>query len=189
MQYCGNGVSNRSHISIRMPKAKLPLEAQFDNAVVRGQPKSVRLGTTPDRGQTDGVVMQGTLQPTCPRGSQRLSLLAGIWRTSLADIGSEAITADKRYLLTATPLTSQVAYGSGGAHDYLSRTMSKHLGSVLTEVNAPYSDQLDGAALAHCLIDIDLAKQHPGHISAFLSQVPLASKSSSQLRTTSQLTT
>jgi hypothetical protein len=52
--------------------------------------------------------------------------------------------------------------------------MSKHLGSVLTKVNAPYSDQLDGAALAHCLSDIDLAKQHPGHVSAFLGEVPLA---------------
>jgi hypothetical protein len=52
--------------------------------------------------------------------------------------------------------------------------MSMHLGSVLTTVNAPYSDQLDDAALAHCLADIDLAKQHPGHVSAFLGEVPLA---------------
>lgn len=56
----------------------------------------------------------------------------------------------------------------------LARIMSKHLGSVLTTVNAPYSDQLDDVALAHCLADIDLAKQHPGHISAFLGEVPLA---------------
>ena len=53
-------------------------------------------------------------------------------------------------------------------------TMSEHLASVLTTVNAPYSDQLDGAALAHCLADLDLAKQHPGHVSAFFGEVPLA---------------
>ncbi|WP_245433296.1 hypothetical protein [Mesorhizobium sp. WSM3866] len=52
--------------------------------------------------------------------------------------------------------------------------MSRYLGSVLTTVNAPYNDQLDEAALAHCLADIDLAKQHPGHVSTFLGEVPLA---------------
>jgi len=52
--------------------------------------------------------------------------------------------------------------------------MSKHLASVLTTVNAPYSEQLDGATLAHYLADIELAKQHPGHISAFFGEVPLA---------------
>jgi len=52
--------------------------------------------------------------------------------------------------------------------------MSKHLGSVPTTVNAPYSDQLGDAMLAHCLADIELAKQHPGHVSAFLGEVPLA---------------
>ncbi|PBB22707.1 hypothetical protein FJV83_35995 [Mesorhizobium sp. WSM4307] len=52
--------------------------------------------------------------------------------------------------------------------------MSKHLASILTTVNAPYSVQLDDAALAHCLADIDLAKQHPGHVSAFLGEVPPA---------------
>ncbi len=52
--------------------------------------------------------------------------------------------------------------------------MNKHLISVLTTVNAPYSEQLDGAMLAHCLSDIDLAKQHPGQVSAFLGEVPLA---------------
>ncbi|RJT30798.1 hypothetical protein D3227_29800 [Mesorhizobium waimense] len=50
--------------------------------------------------------------------------------------------------------------------------MSNHLASVLTTVNAPYSVQLDDAALANCLADLDLAKQHPGHISAFLGEVP-----------------
>lgn len=52
--------------------------------------------------------------------------------------------------------------------------MNTHLISVLTTVNAPYSEQLDGVALAHCLADIDMAKQHPGHISAFFGEVPLA---------------
>lgn len=51
--------------------------------------------------------------------------------------------------------------------------MNTHLASVLTTVNAPYSDQLDGAALAHCLANIELAKQHPGHVSAFFGEVPL----------------
>lgn len=55
--------------------------------------------------------------------------------------------------------------------DYLTATMSKHLASVLTTVNAPYSMQLDEAMLAHCLVDFDLAKQHPGHVSTFLGEV------------------
>lgn len=57
---------------------------------------------------------------------------------------------------------------------YLKGVMNTHLASVLTIVNAPYSVQLDGAALAHCLADLDLAKQHPGHVSAFLGEVPAA---------------
>jgi hypothetical protein len=57
---------------------------------------------------------------------------------------------------------------------YLIGTMSSHLISVLTTVNAPYSEQLDDAMLAHCLANIDLAKQHPGHVSAFLGEVPVA---------------
>lgn len=52
--------------------------------------------------------------------------------------------------------------------------MNTHLASVLTTVNAPCSDQLDGAALAHCLANLDLAKQHPGHVSTFFGEVPLA---------------
>jgi len=52
--------------------------------------------------------------------------------------------------------------------------MSTHLISVLTTVNAPYSEQLDDAMLAHCLVDIDLAKSHPGHVSAFFGEVPIA---------------
>jgi hypothetical protein len=51
--------------------------------------------------------------------------------------------------------------------------MSEHLALVLATVNAPYSEQLDGAALAHCLSDIDLAKQYPGQVSAFLGEVPV----------------
>lgn len=58
--------------------------------------------------------------------------------------------------------------------DYLTAIMSKHLASVLTTVNGPYSVQLGEATLAHCLTDLDLAKQHPGHISAFLGEVPPA---------------
>ena len=49
--------------------------------------------------------------------------------------------------------------------------MSKHLASVLTTVNAPHSVQLDDAALAHCLADLDLAKKHPGHVSTFFGEV------------------
>jgi len=56
---------------------------------------------------------------------------------------------------------------------YLDGAMGKHLVSVLTSINAPYSEQLDGAALAHCLSDIELAKQFPGQVSSFLGEVDL----------------
>ncbi len=49
--------------------------------------------------------------------------------------------------------------------------MSEHLALVLTAVNAPYSEQLDGVALAHC--HLDLAKQYPGQVSALLGEVPV----------------
>lgn len=49
--------------------------------------------------------------------------------------------------------------------------MSKQLASILTTVHAPHSVQLDDAALALCLADLDLAKQHPGHVSTFLGEV------------------
>jgi hypothetical protein len=49
---------------------------------------------------------------------------------------------------------------------------------VLTTVNAPYSKQLDGAGLAHCLSDLALAKQHSGQVSAFLGEVPVALQAS-----------
>lgn len=52
--------------------------------------------------------------------------------------------------------------------------MSKTLATVLTTVNAPYGEQLDGAALAHCLSDLALAKEHPGQVSAFFGEVSVA---------------
>ncbi|MET3900891.1 hypothetical protein ABIB57_004859 [Devosia sp. UYZn731] len=51
--------------------------------------------------------------------------------------------------------------------------MSKHLISMLTTVNAPYSKQLDGAGLAHCLANLELAKAYSGQVSSFLSEVPV----------------
>jgi len=56
--------------------------------------------------------------------------------------------------------------------------MSKHLVSVLTTVNAPYSTQLNGAELAHCLSDVELAKDYSGQISSFLGEVPIAHQAS-----------
>jgi hypothetical protein len=56
---------------------------------------------------------------------------------------------------------------------YVTATMSKHLVSVLTTVNAPYSDQLNGVDLAHSLSDVELAKQFPGQVSSFLGEVPV----------------
>jgi hypothetical protein len=52
--------------------------------------------------------------------------------------------------------------------------MSEHLIAVLTTVNAPYSKQLDGKGLAHCLSDIALAKQYSGQVSSFLGEIPVA---------------
>jgi hypothetical protein len=52
--------------------------------------------------------------------------------------------------------------------------MSEHMALVLATVNAPYSEQLDSVALAHCLSDIDLAKQYPGQVSSFFQEVPVA---------------
>ena len=42
---------------------------------------------------------------------------------------------------------------------------------VLSTVNAPYSQQLDAQALAHCLLDLAAAKQTPGHVSSFFGEV------------------
>lgn len=61
---------------------------------------------------------------------------------------------------------------------YIMSTMSKHLVSVLTTVNAPYSQQLDGAQLAHCLSDVELAKDFSGQVSSFLGEVPVAQQTS-----------
>lgn len=49
--------------------------------------------------------------------------------------------------------------------------MHKSAVSVLTTVNAPYSEQLDEATLAFCLQDIEAAKAKPGHISSFFGEV------------------
>lgn len=57
---------------------------------------------------------------------------------------------------------------------YFSEAMSKQSISVLTTVNAPYSIELDGVALAHCLANLELAKQYSGQVSSFLGEVPLA---------------
>ena len=43
--------------------------------------------------------------------------------------------------------------------------------SVLTTVNAPYSEHLDGEALAHCLRVASAAKEKPGHMSSFFGEV------------------
>jgi hypothetical protein len=42
---------------------------------------------------------------------------------------------------------------------------------VLATVNAPYCEQLDAPALAHCLIDLTAAKAKPGHMSSFFGEV------------------
>lgn len=42
---------------------------------------------------------------------------------------------------------------------------------LLTTVNAPYSEQLDAATLAHCLTDFGAAKAKPGHMSSFYGEV------------------
>lgn len=68
---------------------------------------------------------------------------------------------------------------SSARKDYLAVIMGKHLASVLTTVNGPYSVQLGDAALAHCLADQDLAKQQPGHVRAFLGEVPPRCRSNS----------
>src|SRR5690606_35512954 len=54
------------------------------------------------------------------------------------------------------------------------RTMSKNVVTILTTVSAPYSTQLDGAMLAFCLKDVDLAKQYSGQVSSFLGEVSVA---------------
>jgi len=43
--------------------------------------------------------------------------------------------------------------------------------SVLTTVNAPYSEKLSAEALAHCLTDPAAAKASPGQMSVFFGEV------------------
>jgi len=45
---------------------------------------------------------------------------------------------------------------------------------VLATVNTPYSEQLDAAALAHCIVDQTAAKHAPGHMSSFFGEVESA---------------
>ena len=80
----------------------------------------------------------------------------------MARRGSEAVCP-----LTALQLAERLE------NPYLC-TMSKQLASVLTTVNAPYRAQLDGAELAHCLSNIEIAKQFSGQVSSFLGEVPAA---------------
>ena len=47
----------------------------------------------------------------------------------------------------------------------------KNLALVLATVNAPYSEQLDAQALAHCLLDQNAAKDAAGHMSSFFGEV------------------
>ncbi len=42
---------------------------------------------------------------------------------------------------------------------------------VLAKINAPHREQLDAAALAHCLLDVVAAKAKPGHMSSFFGEV------------------
>jgi len=45
------------------------------------------------------------------------------------------------------------------------------ISSVLTTVNAPYSQKLDALALVYCLTHPEAAKAVPGHMSAFFGEV------------------
>lgn len=47
----------------------------------------------------------------------------------------------------------------------------KNVALVLTTVNAPHGEWLDGKALAHCLKHASAAKDHPGHMSSFFGEV------------------
>lgn len=50
--------------------------------------------------------------------------------------------------------------------------MSNIAATVLTTVNAPHSEKLDEAGLAHCLKDPVAARNVPGHMSSFFGEVP-----------------
>jgi hypothetical protein len=45
---------------------------------------------------------------------------------------------------------------------------------VLSTVNARYSQKLDAQMLAQCLLELAAAKQMPGHVSSFFSEVESA---------------
>lgn len=45
------------------------------------------------------------------------------------------------------------------------------LETILTTVNAPYSEQLDAQSLVHCLKDQAAAKSVPGHMSSFFGEI------------------
>lgn len=47
----------------------------------------------------------------------------------------------------------------------------KSMVSVLTTVNAPFSEQLNDADLAACLLDPKAVAMKPGHLSAFFCEV------------------
>ena len=69
-----------------------------------------------------------------------------------------------------TPYYGVVVMSLVAALDIMMKTHKSTI-SVLTTVNASYSEQLDEAALAHCLIDIEAAKSKPGHMSSFFGEV------------------
>jgi len=48
--------------------------------------------------------------------------------------------------------------------------------SILTIVNAPYGEYLDGEGLALCLKSLEAAKSKPGHVSSFFSEVPASAQ-------------
>lgn len=43
--------------------------------------------------------------------------------------------------------------------------------TVITTVNAPHSEKLDGETLAYCLTHPSAAKKKPGHMSSFFGEV------------------
>ena len=47
----------------------------------------------------------------------------------------------------------------------------KTMDTVLSTVNAPYSEQLDGEMLANCVKNTDTAKSKSGHMSCFFGEV------------------
>jgi hypothetical protein len=54
--------------------------------------------------------------------------------------------------------------------------MAMNLTAVLTTVNAPYSEKLDGEELAYCVKHASAAKSKPGHMSSFFGEVSPAAQ-------------